>query len=116
MVHKGYKGHFEYDESADIFHGQVIGIRDVVTFQGRSIDELKTALEDSIDDYLEMCEQEQKSPDKPFSGKFSLRLTPELHSSVSESAILTHKSINTWIIDAVESVLQQQESKNHSVA
>ena len=86
MSYRGYKGYFEYDEKADIFHDQVIGIRDVVTFQGRSIDDLKAALKDSIDDYLEMCEQEDKSPDKPFSGKFSLRLPPEVHSKVAQAS------------------------------
>ena len=114
MQHKGYKGCFEYDESSDIFHGQIIGIKDVVTFQGRSIDELKVALHDSVDDYLEMCEQEKKAPDKPFSGKFSLRLTPELHSNVAESAALTKRSINSWVIEAVESFLKHEKVKKHS--
>ena len=66
MKYKGYTGYFNYDEEADIFHGEVLGIRDVVTFQGRSVDELKAALRDSIDDYLEMCEKHGKEPDKPF--------------------------------------------------
>lgn len=108
MSYRGYNGHFEYDEKADIFHGQVIGIRDVVTFQGRSIDELKGALRDSVDDYLEMCEQEAKSPDKPFSGKFSLRLNPELHSRVALSAAMTKKSINSFVTEAVNKFLEQE--------
>jgi predicted HicB family RNase H-like nuclease len=108
MSYRGYKGYFEYDEKADIFHGQVIGIRDVITFQGRSIDDLKVALKDSIDDYLEMCEQEEKSPDKPFSGKFSLRLPPEVHSKVAQAAASAHKSINSWITDVVENNLEKQ--------
>ena len=108
MSYKCYKGHFEYDEKADIFHGQIIGIRDVVTFQGRSIDELRQALKDSLDDYLEMCEQEGKSPDKPFSGKFSLHLSPELHSRVAQSAALTKKSINFWMTEAIENFFKQE--------
>jgi predicted HicB family RNase H-like nuclease len=108
MSYRGYKGYFEYDGKADIFHGQVIGIRDVITFQGRSIDDLKVALKDSIDDYLEMCEQEEKSPDKPFSGKFSLRLPPEVHSKVAQAAASSHKSINSWITDVVENNLEKQ--------
>ena len=109
MLYRGYKGYFEYDEKADIFHGQVIGIRDVITFQGRSIDDLKVALKDSIDDYLDMCEQEEKSPDKPFSGKFSLRLPPEVHSKVAQAAASAHKSINSWITDVVENNLEKQD-------
>ncbi len=108
MSYRGYKGYFEYDEKADIFHGQVIGIRDVITFQGRSIDDLKVSLKDSIDDYLEMCDQEEKSPDKPFSGKFSLRLPPEVHSKVAQAAASAHTSINSWITDVVENNLENK--------
>lgn len=108
MIYKNYKGVFEYDEKADIFHGQVVGIKDVITFQGRSIDDLKIALKDSIEDYLEMCEQEGKSPDKPFSGKFSLRIPPELHSKVSVAAAVAHKSINSWITDGIKNNLKIQ--------
>jgi len=108
MTHRNYKGYFEYDEKADIFHGQVIGIKDVITFQGRSIDDLKIALKDSVDDYLEMCEEEGKSPDKPFSGRFSLRLPPELHSKVSQAAAVAHTSINSWITDLVKNNLKSQ--------
>lgn len=106
MNYKGYIGHFAYDDQAELFHGQVLGIRDVVTFQGRSIDELKAALRDSVDDYLEMCEQAGKAPDKPFSGKFSLRLSSELHSRVAQAAANDHISLNRWVTTALESQLQ----------
>lgn len=105
MKYKGYTGHFVYDEDADIFHGKIIGIRDVITFQGRSLDELKTALHDSIDDYLEMCEKHEKVPDKPFSGKFSLRIPPELHEQVASAAMGTQESLNTWITEAIKTAL-----------
>ena len=56
MTYKGYSGTVRFDDEAEIFHGEVIGLRDVVTFQGRTADELKTAFQESIDDYLELCE------------------------------------------------------------
>lgn len=68
ISYQGYKGYFEFDEKADIFHGQVVGIKDVITFQGRSIDELRVALKDSVEDYLDMCKDEGKLPDDPFLG------------------------------------------------
>ncbi|MCK5153465.1 MAG: type II toxin-antitoxin system HicB family antitoxin [Spirochaetales bacterium] len=105
MKYKEYTGHFSYYEDADIFHGKIIGIRDVITFQGRSLDELKTALHDSIDDYLEMCEKHGKMPDKPFSGKFSLRIPPELHEQVASAAMGTQESLNTWITEAIKTAL-----------
>ena len=110
MKYKGYTGHFNYEEDADIFNGNVLGIRDVITFQGRSLDELNTALHDSIDDYYEMCEKHGKEPDKPFSGKFSLRIPPELHEQVASAAISTQESLNTWITRAIKTALPLQNS------
>lgn len=57
MRYKGYLGKVEFDSDAQILHGEVLGIRDVVTFQGSSVRELKKAFRDSIDDYLAFCRQ-----------------------------------------------------------
>ena len=62
MTYKGYTGKFEYDPEADIFHGEVLHLSDVITFQGRSIDELKQALADSVEDYLDFCAEEGRQP------------------------------------------------------
>ena len=55
MKRHGYTGQIDFDEEANLFHGQVINLHDVITFQGRSIDELRQALADSVQDYLELC-------------------------------------------------------------
>jgi predicted HicB family RNase H-like nuclease len=102
LTYKGYQGRFEYDPEADLFHGDVLHLTDVVTFQGRSIDELKAALADSVEDYLDMCDDIGKSPQKPFSGRFNVRLSPELHQKAARSAIVEGMSLNTWIAHAVE--------------
>ncbi len=60
MNYKTYTGRIEYDNEARIFHGQVLGLTDIITFQGRSIDELETALKDSVEDYLDMCKEMDK--------------------------------------------------------
>ena len=80
LAHKGYTaGPVEYDPDARIFHGEVLALRDVVTFQGRSVDEIERAFRDSVDDYLEFCAAEGDEPEKPYSGFFTVRTTPELH-------------------------------------
>ncbi len=79
MKHKEYIGHVEFDEEAEIFHGEVINTRDVITFQGKTVKELKKAFVESIEDYLAFCKERGESPERPFSGKFNVRLDPNLH-------------------------------------
>ena len=102
MTHESYKGQVEFDDEAGIFHGEVLDLRDVVTFQGKTVDELKRAFQDSVDDYLEFCEARGEEPDKPFSGRLMLRLPPELHRKVYTSSKLEGKSLNQWIAEQLE--------------
>ncbi len=77
LNYKGYTGHIEFDDEAGLFHDKVLDTKDVVTFQGRSVDEIVQAFRDSVDDYLDFCAERGEKPDKPFSGKFVLRMNPE---------------------------------------
>jgi predicted HicB family RNase H-like nuclease len=97
LNHKGYIGTFAYDEEADTFHGRVVGIRDVITFEGRSIEQLKKALADSVEDYLDFCRERGEKPEKPLSGKFVLRLDPNLHRALAVAAERDGKSLNSWV-------------------
>jgi predicted HicB family RNase H-like nuclease len=104
--YKGYYGHADYDHHADLFHGEVIGTRDVITFQGRSIDEVRKAFRDSIDDYLQFCRQRGESPDKPFSGKFLVRVSPQLHKQISVLAERAGTSLNAMIADCLKRIAE----------
>jgi len=86
MEYKGYIGKVEFDDAAEIFHGEVINTRDVITFQGTTVEEIKQAFRDSVDDYLDFCAQLNQEPEKPFTGKFMLRIPPDLHRQVYTSA------------------------------
>lgn len=97
MNYKGYAAKVEFDDEAMIFHGEVIGIRDVVTFQGKSIKEIEKAFHDSVNDYLDLCKERGETPDKPFSGKFVVRVSPEIHRKVYMSAKKSGQSINAWL-------------------
>jgi predicted HicB family RNase H-like nuclease len=97
LDYKGYLGTFAYDEEADTFHGRVVGLRDAITFEGRSIDQLKKALVESVEDYLDFCRARGEEPEKPLSGKFVLRLDPRLHRAVAAAAERDGKSLNSWV-------------------
>lgn len=105
MEYKGYVATIEFDGEADIFHGEVINLRDVITFQGKSVDELRQAFQDSVEDYLDFCASRNEEPEKPFSGKFSLRLDPALHHQIAFQARKARKSLNSWIVDTLEQVV-----------
>lgn len=106
MEYKGYIGWVELDNEAEIFHGEVINTRDVTTFQGESVAELKAAFHDSVDDYLEWCAQRGESPEKPYSGRFVVRIPPELHRDLSIEAARQRLSLNALITKKLESAAQ----------
>ena len=99
LNYKGYRGRVEFDDEAGLFHGEVLDLKDVITFQGKSVEELEHAFRDSIDEYLAFCEERGEEPDKPFSGRLMLRLPPALHREVYVQAQREGKSLNQWIAD-----------------
>ena len=97
MKYKGYTGLVELEEGSDVLFGRVIGLRDVITFQGESVAEVTQAFHDSVDDYLEFCAERGESPEKPYSGQFVLRLDPELHRELANLAQARSTSLNALI-------------------
>src|SRR3989338_4587304 len=97
MKYKGYIGQVEFDDEAKIFHGEVVGLRDIITFQGSSVDELEQAFKDSVDDYLAWCKKRGEKPEKTFSGTFNLRIPPELHAKLVVHAQSMGVSLNAFI-------------------
>jgi predicted HicB family RNase H-like nuclease len=108
MEYKGYLGKVEYDDEEGIFHGEVINLRDVITFEGSSVEELRHAFKDSIDDYLSFCAERNEEPEKPFSGKFVVKISPELHRKVHAQARLENKSIDSWVSEVLGAAVEQE--------
>jgi predicted HicB family RNase H-like nuclease len=102
MAYKGYLAHIAFDEQANLFHGEVINIRDVVTFQGQSVDELRQAFADSVEDYLSFCAERGEAPDQPFSGRFTVQLSPEQHRKIILAAEQAGKDVAQWVAEALE--------------
>lgn len=102
LIYKDYIGQVTFDDEANIFYGEVINTRDVITFQGCTPEEIRRAFIESVDDYLEFCASRGESPEKPFSGKFNLRLEPEMHRKAYIAAKSEGVSLNTWISEAIQ--------------
>ena len=102
MEHKGYRAAVTFDSAAGVFHGEVLDTRDVIVFEGTSVVELKKEFKFSVDDYLKVCKERGRTPDKPFSGKIPLRIPPEVHRAATAAAKAQGKSLNAWITETVE--------------
>ncbi len=108
MNHKGYIGMVNYDDEAGIFYGEVVNTRDVITFQGASVEELRQAFIDSVEDYLDFCKERSEEPDRPFSGKILVRISPELHQKAYLRAKEANISLNEWMNQAVEQAIEKE--------
>ena len=96
MRYKGYSARIEYSDEDGCFVGRVAGIRDLLTFHGESVNEVRQAFEEALDFYLETSAERGKMPNKPYSGKLLLRVAPEVHAAVATAAEVSGKSINQW--------------------
>ncbi|HMC58268.1 MAG TPA: type II toxin-antitoxin system HicB family antitoxin [Candidatus Solibacter sp.] len=104
MTYKGYQSKVELDEEAGVFHGEAIDTRDAITFQGSSVKELKKAFEDSVDDYLDFCASRGEDAEKPFSGKFLVRVPPEVHRQIMTEAKRQGKSLNAYVVEKLAGI------------
>jgi predicted HicB family RNase H-like nuclease len=108
IEYKGYVGVFEFDEDLGKFHGFVVNTQDVITFYGSSVEELKEELKNSVEEYLAFCTEKGRNPEKPFSGKLSIRTSPEIHRGIAIQAARRRVSMNAF----VESVLEEAVSQD----
>jgi predicted HicB family RNase H-like nuclease len=108
MKHRGYVGRVEFDAEAGILHGEVVGIRDVVTFQGTSVREVERAFRESVDDYLAFCKQRGEEPCRPCSGSFVLRIDSELHRKANMLAGAAGKSLNAWVAECLNRAVARE--------
>lgn len=99
MIYKGYAARIEFDSEDRVFFGRLAGIQDIITFHGKTVDELEDAFKEAVDDYLATCAQRGEKPNKPYSGKLTLRIPPRVHAAVSTAAETSGKSLNQWVAD-----------------
>jgi predicted HicB family RNase H-like nuclease len=103
MNYKGYAAKIEFSNEDDCFIGHILGINDIVGFHGDSVQVLKEAFTEAVDDYIETCERANKPPQKPYSGNLMLRVPPEVHAAVATAAQMQGKSINQWATETLRS-------------
>ena len=100
LQYKGYVGAVEADDGA--FVGRVIGLRDMITFEGATFPQVEQAFRDSVDDYLAFCAERGEAPDRTYSGKIPLRVDPEVHRKAALRAQAEGISLNQWIARRID--------------
>ncbi|MGH2411114.1 MAG: type II toxin-antitoxin system HicB family antitoxin [Chloroflexota bacterium] len=115
MTYKGYTGKVIFDDEAGILFGTVNDIRDVITFHGASVDEVRQAFHDSVDAYLTFCAELGDAPEKPYSGKILYRTAPSRHRQIAHAARLAGLSVNAWIDQALAQALTESGPAGRAV-
>ena len=109
LEYKGYLGTIEYSDDDEVLHGRLEFIRDLVTYEGGDAKSLKAAFQEAVDDYLELCEAEDRKPDVPLKGSFNVRPGRDLHRRAMLYARRRRSNLNTVASDALRLNLDRDE-------
>ena len=115
LEYKGYHATIEYDAEDEIFVGEVFGIADILCFHGTSIDELKRMFQQSIENYLVLCQKVGKEPEKEFKGTFNVRITPELHKKAALAAASEKITLNQYVMKAIEKSFETESVRKKEI-
>jgi predicted HicB family RNase H-like nuclease len=107
MHYKGYDGSVLYSAEDRLLHGKILGIRDAVIYDGVDIPMLEKNFRGAVDEYLEFCRVEGRTPNKPFKGSFNVRLRQELHMKAAMFAEEHDLKLNAVINDALQEYLEK---------
>lgn len=105
LEYKGYTGTVEFSVPDRCFHGRVLGITHLLTYEGETFDELEKDFKESIDEYLSDCKEQGIEPQKPFSGTLNIRIGSELHKSIAIQAKNKGETLNSFIKETLQKAM-----------
>ena len=108
LTYKGYYGSASYSAEDRVFIGKVEYIRDLVSYEGTDVQSLEAAFHEAVDDYLQLCKEQGKHPEKPFKGSFNVRTGPTLHRQLVHIARARDKNLNTVVVDALQKYVETE--------
>ena len=108
MTYQGYTAIVGFSAEDECLVGHIAGINDVIGFHADSVEEIRKVFHETVDDYLATCAKIGREPNKPYSGKVTLRLPPELHAQLAVRAEANGSSLNNWLVSALS-----QSVSNH---
>lgn len=105
MTYQDYFCTICYSTDDEVFFGRIEGIQDSITFEGTSVKELKESFIEAVEDYLEMCKNLGKEPQKPYKGSFNIRINPELHKQLAIKAIKENTTLNNLVEEGIKLII-----------
>jgi predicted HicB family RNase H-like nuclease len=115
LQYKGYYASLHFSAEDDVFFGKILGIDDLVNFEGASVKDLKKAFHEAVDDYLATCEELGKEPDKTYKGTFNVRVPTDLHKAAAVFAAINNISLNDFVKTAINYALLHKEDLNRRI-
>lgn len=112
LQYKGYYADVQFSADDEVFHGKLIGINDLVSFEGNSVEELKNAFHEAVEDYIETCQEVGKEPDKTYKGSFNVRIPSELHRKAALMAAIKKVTLNEFVKYAIDSMITKERTKS----
>ncbi len=101
ITYKGYTGSVEISEEDNCFHGKVLFINSLISYEGETLPEIKADFKDAVDDYIELCKEKGWEPEKPFKGSFNVRVPPSVHRNLAIRAAREGKSLNKLVAEVL---------------
>lgn len=111
MKYKGYSALIRYSSEDGCLIGRVLGIADIISFEGDSVERMREEFETALDDYLAFCKERGKEAERPYSGRIIVRMPSALHRRVAIAAESRGDSINDAINAALEAMYGKEEDK-----
>ncbi|MFD1258068.1 type II toxin-antitoxin system HicB family antitoxin [Mucilaginibacter terrae] len=116
LKYKDYHASVHFSTNDEVFYGKILGVNDLISFEGSSVTELKTAFEEAVEDYLETCNAIGKHPDKSYKGTFNVRVSSFLHKEASLFAAAHNLTLNEFVKVALSFTLQHKEDVNRTIS
>jgi predicted HicB family RNase H-like nuclease len=114
LTYKDYIGSVHFNAEDEVFFGKIEGIDDLISFEGKTVSELKKAFEESVNDYVKLCKEAGKDNEKSYKGSFNVRISPEVHKKAKRLAIMNGMSLNQFIQKAVEEEVKRGSASINS--
>ncbi len=109
LAYKGYIGSIEYSKEDGLFYGKLLGIKSLISYEGKTGPQLEKDFKEAVDDYLADCKSLGVEAEKPFKGSFNVRIPSDLHQAAALKALELNTSLNGFVSESIRARLLQNK-------